>query len=233
MPASRPSIPDRKRLDSDVRAFMRQPSTPWITFDRDSRVAQGEAPAPLVYQAAMFPSTQAAQPVVEPSNLVVASDLVSPFEEEQPYPEPRGGRRWIWGVAASVAVLAMAFVIAELGPSSSASSSKRAAAARAPVPTEAPPPDLAPPPPPQATTAEPTPPTPPRYPPNDPRAKLGRLSIRGNASMDTFFFDGKRMVGHGTRAFDVMCGAHTIAIGRRDAARSIDVPCQGELVVEK
>jgi hypothetical protein len=33
-----PSVPDRERIDSDVRAFMRPVSTPWIVFDRDSRI---------------------------------------------------------------------------------------------------------------------------------------------------------------------------------------------------
>jgi hypothetical protein len=40
MPAVKrdPSYPDRQRIDSDVRAFMRPVSSPWIVFDRDSRV---------------------------------------------------------------------------------------------------------------------------------------------------------------------------------------------------
>jgi len=33
-----PSYPDRARIDSDVRAFLRPVSSPWIVFDRDSRV---------------------------------------------------------------------------------------------------------------------------------------------------------------------------------------------------
>src|SRR5262245_53149545 len=37
-PRRDPSFVDRRRLDSDVRAFLRQPSTPWVVFDRDSRV---------------------------------------------------------------------------------------------------------------------------------------------------------------------------------------------------
>lgn len=37
-----PSYPDRQRIDSDVRAFMRPVSTPWITFDRESRVDFGK-----------------------------------------------------------------------------------------------------------------------------------------------------------------------------------------------
>src|SRR4051794_16659592 len=33
-----PSYPDRARIDSDVRAFLRPASSPWIVFDRDSRI---------------------------------------------------------------------------------------------------------------------------------------------------------------------------------------------------
>src|SRR5262245_927552 len=32
-----PSLLDRRRLESDVRYFLRSPSVPWISFDRDSR----------------------------------------------------------------------------------------------------------------------------------------------------------------------------------------------------
>jgi len=35
-----PSYPDRQRIDSDVRAFMRPVSTPWIVFDRDSKIEE-------------------------------------------------------------------------------------------------------------------------------------------------------------------------------------------------
>lgn len=119
-----PSYPDRARIDSDVRAFLRPVSTPWIVFDRDSRiddfaksalrvgavfasapsfrpelveaaeelsaeapvaeapVAAPAAPAPAVVEApsarpAMFPPTVGApESVVEPSNLIVASDVM-------------------------------------------------------------------------------------------------------------------------------------------------------------
>src|SRR5689334_16198559 len=71
-----PSYPDRARILSDVREFMRQPSTPWIVFDRDSRVPREElAKEPTVVastpmQAAMFPADLAhapTEPVIEPS----------------------------------------------------------------------------------------------------------------------------------------------------------------------
>src|SRR6478672_4726735 len=134
MPASRPSIPDRKRLDSDVRAFMRQPSTPWITFDRDSRVAQGEAPAPLVFAAAMFPEGPAAPPVSEPSNVVVATDVVpTPMPTDAPFsldevPVRTLGRRAVWAAAIFAGVLGIA---AGSAAAVSVASSKPAAAAQA------------------------------------------------------------------------------------------------------
>jgi hypothetical protein len=88
------SIPDRRRIDSDVRAFLREPSTPWIVFDREGRppsqLAVGEVlsgPRKTLlsdYQFEMFSSTAAVdsaaasaspQSKVEPSSLAVASDL--------------------------------------------------------------------------------------------------------------------------------------------------------------
>lgn len=37
--SSDPSFLDRRRLDSDVRYFLRSPSMPWIVYDRDSRAS--------------------------------------------------------------------------------------------------------------------------------------------------------------------------------------------------
>lgn len=124
-----PSYPDRARIDSDVRAFLRPVSTPWIVFDRDSRcddfaksalrvgavfasspslrpeyvdsapgsdlrssltpemsaafaapVRMTDAPAPAAAapsSAPMFPpSSGSPESVVEPSSLVVASDVM-------------------------------------------------------------------------------------------------------------------------------------------------------------
>lgn len=42
-----PSYPDRARIDSDVRAFLRPASSPWIVFDRDSRIDGDFAKAAL------------------------------------------------------------------------------------------------------------------------------------------------------------------------------------------
>jgi hypothetical protein len=88
------SIPDRRRIDSDVRAFLREPSTPWIVFDREGRppsqLAVGEVlsvPRKTLlsdYHFDFFPSTAAVDAAaesvsshskVEPSSLAVASDL--------------------------------------------------------------------------------------------------------------------------------------------------------------
>ncbi len=258
MPASRPSIPDRKRLDSDVRALMRQPSTPWITFDRDSRVAQGESPAPLVLPVArssilagegVFPQpTEPPQPASEPSNLVVASDLAA---SEQPPSEeaydvlPLAGypRRAVWAVVAGAATLALVGIAASAlhGTKASKVAAAAATATAAPARTvmdDIPPPDLADVPtttPATAPDAKPaaTAASTPRYPDSDPRSKLGHLAIRGGASWQLVFLDGKRLLGRGARAFDVMCGAHTIAIGDRKDAHPVDVPCMGEFVVSK
>ncbi len=227
MPASRPSIPDRKRFDSDVRALMRQPSTPWITFDRDSRLPQGEAPEALVAPAAMFPETTL-QPVSEPSSLVVASEIEEP--PALPMQQVGVGRhRVIAFAAAAVAMLAGAAALLSVRIDAKHVRAEDRAAA-APVVTDVPPPDLALAPPPEP---EPAKPAAPKIAPDDPRAKLGRLSIRGLASGQWVFFDGKRLLGKGARSFDVMCGAHTIGIGKREGAQSVDVPCMGELVVER
>src|SRR4051812_24898194 len=107
-----PSYPDRGRLDNDVRALMRQPSTPWITFDRDSRVAAGEMSVPQAVLSnfrrsihdGMFEKAAAEhvpEPTpssrLEPSSLIVAQDvevshesIVDPFA-----PHPRHGVKWI------------------------------------------------------------------------------------------------------------------------------------------
>lgn len=83
------SIPDRRRIDSDVRAFLREPSTPWIVFDQDGRppsqLAVGEVlTGPrrmLLSDYDFFPATSAVDQaashskVVEPSSLAVSSDL--------------------------------------------------------------------------------------------------------------------------------------------------------------
>ena len=84
------SLPDRRRIDSDVRAFLREPSTPWIVFDQEGRppsqLAVGEVltgPRRTLlsdYNYDFFPATAAVDAPssvskLEPSSLAVASDL--------------------------------------------------------------------------------------------------------------------------------------------------------------
>lgn len=86
------SIPDRRRIDSDVRAFLREPSTPWIVFDQEGRPPSqlnvGEilrGPRRTLLSDYDFSATaavdfasapgQAAERISEPSSLSVASDL--------------------------------------------------------------------------------------------------------------------------------------------------------------
>jgi hypothetical protein len=91
------SIPDRRRIDSDVRAFLREPSTPWIVFDQEGRppsqLAVGEIlkgprrtllsdydffPATAAVDRAPSPSSPSSpSKIVEPSSLAVASDLAA------------------------------------------------------------------------------------------------------------------------------------------------------------
>ena len=83
------SLPDRRRIDSDVRAFLREPSTPWIVFDQEGRppsqLAVGEVLTvprkTLLSDYDFFPSTRAVDDAsasaikLEPSSLALASDL--------------------------------------------------------------------------------------------------------------------------------------------------------------
>jgi len=94
--ASAVSIPDRRRIDSDVRAFLREPSTPWIVFDQEGRppsqLAVGEllpvAMSSIAAAHGFFPATAAIDAaaahakIVEPSSLAVASDLVDDSKPE-------------------------------------------------------------------------------------------------------------------------------------------------------
>jgi hypothetical protein len=86
------SIPDRRRIDSDVRAFLREPSTPWIVFDQEGRppsqLAVGEilrGPRRTLLSDYDFSATaavdfasapaHAAQRISEPNARSAASDL--------------------------------------------------------------------------------------------------------------------------------------------------------------
>jgi len=78
-----PSYPDRARIDSDVRAFLRPVSTPWIVFDRDSRVDDFAKSALRV--GAVFASS----PSFRPEVIQAAAESGSSVEEiaAQPMPE--------------------------------------------------------------------------------------------------------------------------------------------------
>lgn len=99
------SIPDRRRIDSDVRAFLREPSTPWIVFDQEGRppsqLAVGEilrGPRRTLLSDYDFSATAAvdfasahghAPPrISEPSSLSVASDLRAATALPAPAPAP-------------------------------------------------------------------------------------------------------------------------------------------------
>ncbi|MBS2015584.1 MAG: hypothetical protein JST00_22040 [Deltaproteobacteria bacterium] len=136
--------PDRRRIDSDVRCFLRQPSTPWITFDK----APGEegpvfrSPASSIVTSPMFPSEPFGAPEPpkqEPSSLAVASDLGiparAPFEaqldplagsEELPFAPARRPTRAIVGAAVALAVAGLVATVGLGARSEIASRSHRA-----------------------------------------------------------------------------------------------------------
>ena len=129
------STPDRRRIDSDVRAFLREPSTPWIVFDQDvrppSQLAVGEvlpwrsALSSVMPEHGFFPATaivdrhaQAHAAALEPSSLAVAADLADEPSaldpsaldpsalDHGPSPIPmRGLRRRVLGAAAGGAAM--------------------------------------------------------------------------------------------------------------------------------
>ncbi len=70
-----PSYPDRARIDSDVRAFLRPVSTPWIVFDRDSRVDDFAKSALRV--GAVFASS----PSFRPEVIKAAEEIGKPVSE--------------------------------------------------------------------------------------------------------------------------------------------------------
>jgi hypothetical protein len=168
------SLPDRRRIDSDVRAFLREPSTPWIVFDQEGRppsqLAVGEVLTvprkTLLSDYDFFPATAAADASasaarLEPSSLALAADLEGDddLDAEARLADalPLGGlrRRALGAAAAGVALMAIlavgAFALRGSSPdTASARSSLSAPAAQTPrsfggsVPAEVPPPELAP-----------------------------------------------------------------------------------------
>lgn len=281
LPVNRdPSVPDRERIDSDVRAFMRPVSTPWITFDRDSRV-EGElafaakaairagvarmsspdlppVPAPVVRTPglptaasrladinAMFPASVANQKVNdEPSSLIVAADVVPADGQPLGTRPARKNRVGLLGATlGAVGVCSIAaYVIASLqsapAPAATVEPAKveTVAAAAPPAPTPEAPKEAA------EVHAEPAPaaPAPVAAPAEvvgenatDPKKRFGKLTIKGDATKKQVWFDGKRMLGSGNRSFLVFCGMHTVAVNDKAAQKDMEVPCSGELTIEK
>ena len=154
------SLPDRRRIDSDVRAFLREPSTPWIVFDQEGRppsqLAVGEVLTvprkTLLSDYDFFPSTRAVDDAsasaikLEPSSLAVASDLHDNDESEQdaelassarpPVSLPLGrlSRRVLGASAAAVALMSILAVgvFALRGSSPDSVSARSALAAQPP-----------------------------------------------------------------------------------------------------
>jgi hypothetical protein len=230
--ARQPSYPDRARIDSDVRYLLRAPSSPWLTFDKG-----------LV--AAPHPEA-AISPPAEPSNVVLTTDIRddSPAHvvEREPGPaptpidiaaaSPRSSRSRQIGTALGgilgFALLVTGVVIsreARQAPSSAATGSVAAAnTAFGAVSEPAAPSHALPAPPPTSEPAEAIKPVPKGF---------GHLVVRGSAKHHRVYFDGKLLLGRGQRSFRVFCGDHTIAIGSKDKARDVEVPCNGRLVVSK
>jgi len=242
------SIPDRRRIDSDVRAFLRNPSTPWIVFDQDvrppSQLAVGEvlpvALSSVIPDHGFFPSTaiidaQAHATPPEPSSLAVASDLAdeAPVEDAgSPTLPSRGLRRRLLGAAiGGAATLVAAIGVVALNPNP-APERAPAAANSPPASGDLLPLDLDV----KASVAAPEAraPAATAAPESRPFAqRFGKLSIVGDARGRDVFLDGKRLLGKGARSFTVSCGTHAIAIGSRTDGHAMDVPCNAELTVGK
>jgi hypothetical protein len=239
MRAPDPSYPDRARIDSDVRYLLRPPSTPWITFDKEQKEEILTSSRSSVIDApGLFPDAPTAiamgngaiAPPVEPSNVVVATDIRPPqpslFDttHDEPHAPPVAAPRQIMmAVGATLGLAAMILVgVLVFGPK--APPVKAAAAPVPSTPAETPPPvmDVAPTPAPPTTAME-------------SREKTGwaRLTIKGAAKGHRVYLDGKLLLGQGQRTFMIRCGDHTIAVGNKTDAKDVDVPCNGEYVVSR
>jgi hypothetical protein len=207
------------------------------------------------------PSAGPSEPVPEPSNLVVASDVMTDdsqsldracvsMESTPVTPSKAANRKrvaWIVGACASVLALAgaTAFTIGGRAHMRAAATAHVAEPA-AEVVQAAALPEAEP-----ASTIEldddaPLPPAPsvmteaasgsetssPKV-PIDPKKRFGKFTIKAEAKHKTVWFDGKRMLGFGQRSFLVFCGMHTVAVSDKMDAKDIEVPCNGEFVVSK
>lgn len=251
-----PSYPDRARIDSDVRAFLRPASSPWIVFDRDSKVddfaksalrlgavfasspglrqpSTVKLPQPTIVEAPMFPvSATPAAPAVEPSTVVLATDVVpetartrSVFSIPDGLVRKRPSRAI---VAAAVGVVLGVTALVAFRPSPP----KATAVASAPPPVVvAPPPAVVEP----APAVEAAPPVEVTKPAEaEPKKKvLGKLTIKSDPKTKNVWMDGKRMLGVGYRTFLVACGMHTIAVNDKADAKDVEIPCNGEYAIGK
>jgi len=303
-----PSYPDRARIDSDVRAFLRPVSSPWIVFDRDSRaegdfgksalrigavfasspsllpeprelaeamatgsskftiaepvITQQDQPLSFESPARMFPAPVINEaPVVEPSNVVVAKDVLLDEQqqpraaiESDPFAVPGlvpNRKKSLMIAGGVVGMLALAAVVAlSIG-------GRHATKAKAPVanaaivqqPAAAPPPVVAIPaavPEPAAAIEIDQAPTPAAAPSpadhkdegensKDPKKRFGKLTIKADAAKagKMVWFDGKRMIGVGQRSYLVFCGMHTVAVADKTDTKDVEIPCNGEFTVAK
>lgn len=230
-----PSYPDRARIDSDVRYLLRPPSSPWITFDKDPK----ELDASTVSSAA--PVEIIAAPVPEPSNVVVATDILAPDDSarssarstarslaDHDEPPVASSRAIVAAVGGSLGLAAL-ILISVLALGKKSEPAPAAATPAPPMPTEVAPPNLDVPPPVVAPASTPAPPS------TAVVEKTGwaRLTIKGAAKGHRVYLDGKMLLGQGQRTFMIRCGDHTIAVGNKADARGVDIPCNGEYVVSK
>lgn len=223
MRAPDPSYPDRARIDSDVRYLLRPPSTPWITFDKE--------PKPEVH----FPETSSVStaPPVEPSNVVVATDiqdvrpaapsLFDTTHDEPHLPPVAHPKRIMIAVATTIGLAGM--MVATVIALGSRNAPVKAAAQAVATTAEVAPPSFAP--------APPTPAPPPTAVESKVKDGWAKLTIKGPAKGHRVYLDGKMLLGKGERSFTVRCGEHSIAIGNKTEAKDVDVPCNGEYVVSR
>lgn len=215
-----------------MRALLRQPSTPWITYDRASRASHvgiGDVlqarPSVIVPQSFDAAPASATAPA-EPSSMAVAADLPdgtgeTPVVTETARAAPRtlrlGSKLGV--LAAGCAFLAAAFVLVAPRATPSPTAAAKPAAA---VPAELPPPDLG-----AQMAAVPSPKAAPAAP------VTGKITIRGRARRAPVFVDGQRLAGSGGRSVAVTCGSHMIGVGSKAKSSRFDVPCNGEIFITR
>jgi hypothetical protein len=61
---------------------------------------------------------------------------------------------------------------------------------------------------------------------------MGELHPPPSAAGHRIFVDGK-VAGEGVAAIRVKCGAHVVKVGSGGAEKNVDVPCGGEIGLEK